>query len=179
MTFFRFWRESECLSDEELMAAHKLTHIQLNELREIFNCFDADGNGSISKEEFTKILDLSCQNYSPVQMKLIMSKVDINGDGQIGFDEFVEAFSSEHLTSPPDASTLRQTFDVFDRDHDGFITAAELLEVLQKMNFQITYAEAAEMLSEADKDGDGRVTFDEFSTIMTEPLTEKKPDEQS
>ncbi|VDL90647.1 unnamed protein product [Schistocephalus solidus] len=88
----------------------------MRELREIFDCFDADGNGSISKEEFTKILNLVSQKYSPVQLTLIMSKVDINGDGQIGFDEFVEAFSSEQLTGPPDALTLKQTFDIFDRE---------------------------------------------------------------
>ena len=76
---------------------------------------------------------------SSVQIKLLMSQVDINGkfpsiwnipnyhralfliflnfqgDGQIAFDEFVECFGVKELTSAPDTSTLRETFRVFDK----------------------------------------------------------------
>ncbi|EUB54432.1 Putative calmodulin-like protein [Echinococcus granulosus] len=118
--------------------AHDLTPSQLNELREIFNCFDTDGNGTISREEFAKILNVVSLNPSAVQLKLLMSQVDINGDGQIAFDEFVECFGAKELTSTPDVATLQETFRVFDKDNDGYITPDELQTVLRQMGLEVS-----------------------------------------
>nr|CDS30945.1 EF HAND 1 calcium binding site [Hymenolepis microstoma] len=148
------------------MAAHNLTPRQLEELRDIFNCFDTDGNGTISKEEFSKVLSVVSLNPSSVQMELLMSHVDINGDGQIAFDEFVECFGAKELTSAPDVTTLQETFRVFDKDNDGYITSAELQTVLQQLGLEVTGNEAADILAEADRDGDGRVTFEEFKKMI-------------
>ncbi|VDD75087.1 unnamed protein product [Mesocestoides corti] len=130
------------------------------ELREIFDCFDTDGNGTISKEEFSKILSVVSLETSSVQLKLLMSHADINGDGQIAFDEFVECFGAKELTSTPDVGTLYETFRIFDKDDDGYITPKELQAVLTQMGVTVSEYEAADILSEADRDGDGRVTFD-------------------
>ncbi|VDK23502.1 unnamed protein product, partial [Taenia asiatica] len=108
------------------------------ELREIFNCFDTDGNGTISREEFAKILSVVSLNPSAVQIKLLMSQVDINGDGQIAFDEFVECFGAQELTSTPDVATLQETFRVFDKDNDGYITSDELQTVLRQMGLEVS-----------------------------------------
>ncbi|VUZ44468.1 unnamed protein product [Hymenolepis diminuta] len=103
-----------------------------------------------------------------------MSQVDINGDGQIAFDEFVECFGAKELTSTPDAATLQETFRVFDKDNDGYITSAELQTVLQQMGVEVTGSEAADILAEADRDGDGRVTFEEFKKmILDKPSNEQ------
>ncbi|KAH9279492.1 putative calmodulin-like protein 2 [Echinococcus granulosus] len=168
MTFFRYCHTNRCLTDEEIMEAHDLTPSQLNELREIFNCFDTDGNGTISREEFAKILNVVSLNPSAVQLKLLMSQVDINGDGQIAFDEFVECFGAKELTSTPDVATLQETFRVFDKDNDGYITPDELQTVLRQMGLEVSGSDAADILAEADTDGDGRVTFEEFKKMVCE-----------
>ncbi|KAL5104092.1 Calmodulin-like protein [Taenia crassiceps] len=106
-------------------------------------------------------------------MKLLMSQVDINGDGQIAFDEFVECVGAKELTSTPDVATLRETFRVFDKDNDGYITSSELQTVLQQMGLEVSGSDAADILAEADTDGDGRVTFEEFEKMVCEiPPTE-------
>ncbi|KAM7534412.1 hypothetical protein Aperf_G00000108375 [Anoplocephala perfoliata] len=140
MTFFRFTGKNSCLSDDEIMSAHNLTPNQLEDLRDIFNCFDLDGNGTISKEEFAQILSVCNLDPSSAQIKLLMSQVDINGDGQIAFDEFVECFGAKELTSAPDVATLQETFRVFDKDNDGYITSAELQAVLKQMGLTVTVA---------------------------------------
>ncbi|KMT08410.1 hypothetical protein BVRB_6g140870 [Beta vulgaris subsp. vulgaris] len=51
----------------------------------------------------------------------------------------------------------------FDRDSNGYITAAELAGSMAKMGHPLTYKELAEMMSEADTDGDGVIiSFNEL-----------------
>ncbi|PPS06835.1 hypothetical protein GOBAR_AA13816 [Gossypium barbadense] len=61
---------------------------------------------------------------------------------------------------------LKEAFKVFDRDQDGFISANELRQVMMNMGERLTMEEAEQMIREADLDGDGVVSFDEFARMM-------------
>ena len=58
----------------------------------------------------------------------------VAGDGSISFDEFanlMRSYQSHQLTQScdslaSDALLLRDTFEVFDKDHDGFLNAEDL-----------------------------------------------------
>ncbi|KAG4109376.1 hypothetical protein ERO13_1Z049405v2 [Gossypium hirsutum] len=56
---------------------------------------------------------------------------------------------------------------MFDRDGNGFITAAELAQTMAKLGHALTVEELTGMIKEADADGDGRISFDEFSQAIT------------
>jgi hypothetical protein len=49
------------------------------------------------------------------------------------------------------------TQKVFDRDNNGFISAAELRHVMTSIGEKLTDDEVDEMIREADQDGDGRI----------------------
>ena len=51
----------------------------------------------------------------------------------------------------------RLTRQVFDRDNNGFISAAELRHVMTSIGEKLTDDEVDEMIREADQDGDGRI----------------------
>ena len=56
------------------------------------------------------------------------------------------------------ASTgLTVAAQVFDRDNNGFISAAELRHVMTSIGEKLTDDEVDEMIREADQDGDGRI----------------------
>lgn len=52
---------------------------------------------------------------------------------------------------------IREAFKVFDRDNNGFISAAELRHVMTSIGEKLTDDEVNEMIREADQDGDGRI----------------------
>ena len=52
---------------------------------------------------------------------------------------------------------IREAFKVFDRDNNGFISAAELRHVITSIGEKLSDDEVDEMIREADQDGDGRI----------------------
>lgn len=61
---------------------------------------------------------------------------------------------------------IREAFRVFDKDGNGFISAAELRHVMTNLGEKLTDEEVDEMIREADIDGDGQVNYEEFVTMM-------------
>ena len=55
---------------------------------------------------------------------------------------------------------IREAFRVFDKDGNGFISAAELRHVMTNLGEKLTDEEVEEMIREADLDGDGQVNYD-------------------
>ncbi|KRZ21117.1 Poly(A) polymerase gamma, partial [Trichinella pseudospiralis] len=74
---------------------------------------------------------------------------------------------------------LRFAFSMYDLNHDGFITKNELLEILNMMVGAHISADqldriATRTITEADKDGDGMISFEEFCEAMEKTNIEQK-----
>lgn len=55
---------------------------------------------------------------------------------------------------------IREYFRVFDKDGNGFISAAELRHVMTTLGEKLTAEEVDEMIREADINGDGQVNYE-------------------
>ncbi|AES91342.1 putative EF-hand domain pair protein [Medicago truncatula] len=140
---------------------------QLNQLREIFRRFDMDSDGSLTMLELAALIRSLGVRPSGDEVQILLTKMDSNGNGSVEFDELVEAImpnmNAEVLVNQ---EQLIGVFKCFDRDGNGFISAAELAGAMAKMGQPLTYKELIEMIREADMDGDGVISFSEFATIM-------------
>ncbi|ORX46319.1 calmodulin [Hesseltinella vesiculosa] len=67
---------------------------------------------------------------------------------------------------PAQISELREAFDLFDRDKNGFIDTKELGAVMQSLQMNPSDAELRDMINEADADGNGTMDFSEFLSLM-------------
>ena len=94
-------------------------------------------------------------------------QADVNGDGEIDLEEFMHMIAAAEAKDSSNR-TLLAAFEIFDRDHDGFISADELLTFVRKLGEKtITLNDCREIIRSVDKNGDGKVDFDDFVTMMS------------
>ena len=67
---------------------------------------------------------------------------------------------------------LMKVFQLFDKDGDGSITPAELAGQMAKMGLPLTYQELNDLMNDIDTNGDGIISFHEFSAILGMPVSE-------
>ena len=107
------------------------------------------------------------QNPTEDEVLNLVIEYDINGDGTIDFEEFMEMMKKQSKDHDNSAE-LREAFKIFDRDGNGYIDAEELKRVVTQYGAKLTQEEACELLREADQDGDGKLDYNEFVKMMTE-----------
>ena len=81
------------------------------------------------------------------------------GNGTIDFPEFLTMMARK-MKDTDSEEEIREAFRVFDKDGNGFISAAELRHVMTNLGEKLTDEEVDEMIREADTDGDGQVNYD-------------------
>jgi len=57
---------------------------------------------------------------------------------------------------------ILEAFKFFDKDGNGFISAAELRHIMTNLGEKLIDEEVDEMIREADIDGDGQINYEEF-----------------
>lgn len=79
------------------------------------------------------------------------------------YSEFLRA--TLNLKQLVNIELIKSAFDVFDRDNNGYIISSELKEVLGG-NSASEDCVWNKLIGELDKNGDGKVDFEEFSQMI-------------
>jgi len=146
-----------------------LTSEQIEEFKEAFNLFDKDGDGVITTKELGTVMRSLGQNPSEVELQDMINEVDQDGNGTLDFEEFLVMMAKKQIqmqNAEDNEEELKEAFKVFDKDNNGYISAAELRHVMTNLGEKLTDEEVEEMIKEADTDGDGQVNYDEFVKMM-------------
>ncbi|ODV80545.1 calcineurin subunit B [Suhomyces tanzawaensis NRRL Y-17324] len=151
---------------DSLMEGTNFDRDEIDRLRKRFMKLDKDGSGTIDKNEFLAIPGISS---NPLATRL-MDVFDEDGSGTIDFQEFITGLSAfSGKTSKLDK--LKFAFKVYDIDRDGYIGNGELFIVMKMMVGKNLKEEELQQIvdktiREADHDGDGRLSFEEFKNAV-------------
>merc|ERR1712135_279662 len=145
--------------------ADQLTEEQIAEFKEAFALFDKDGDGTITTKELGTVMRSLGQNPTEAELQDMVNEVDADGSGTIEFPEFLNLMAKK-MKDTDSEEELVEAFKVFDKDNNGFISAAELRHVMTNLGEKLTDEEVDEMIREADVDGDGQVNYEEFVKMM-------------
>ena len=147
------------------MPEKKFTDEEVAQLKQAFALFDLDGNGYITNDELGTVLRKMGQEPTDEEVDAMIAEIDEDGDGTIDFEEFCELMEKRMSDDSTEADII-EVFKVFDNDGSGNITAEELKHILCNLDEPLTQTEVDWIVDEADVDGDGTISFDEFKKMM-------------
>eukprot|EP00795_Rhopilema_esculentum_P003249 gene3249-1575_t len=147
---------------------------EIRRLGKRFRKLDLDGSGTLSVEEFMSLPELQ---QNPLVQRVI-EIFDTDGNKEIDFKEFIEGISQFSVKGDKN-SKLRFAFQIYDIDQDGYISNGELFQVLKMMvgnNLKEVQLQQIvdKTILQFDKDGDGKISFQEFCDVVASMDVDKK-----
>jgi len=151
---------------DEIVSGSNFDHEEVDRLRKRFMKLDKDNSGTIEREEFLSLPQVSS---NPLATRMI-AIFDEDGGGDVDFQEFVSGLSAFSSKGNKEEK-LRFAFKVYDIDRDGYISNGELFIVLKMMvgsnlKDQQLQQIVDKTMMEADMDGDGKISFEEFCKMV-------------
>jgi len=142
----------------------RLSTRTLNRYEGAFSLFDKNNDGGINGDDFKYVLEQLGEQPDDEDIKETLEK--IGGEGNVTFNDFVYAMS-ERMAPEEQEDELRETFNAFDRNRDGFLDKEELKYVLKTfLNEELTDQELTETMSLGDKSGKGKLNFEDFKRLI-------------
>ncbi|KAH9651779.1 calcium-dependent protein kinase 33 [Citrus sinensis] len=139
---------------------------EIQKLKEKFTEMDTDNSGTLTYNELKEGLAKLGSTLTEFDVKQYMQAADIDGNGTIDYIEFITATMQRHKLQR--FENLYKAFQYFDKDNNGYITVDELGKAFKDygMGDDATIATIKEIMSEVDRDKDGRISYDEFRSMM-------------
>lgn len=140
-----------------------LTEEEIDEIREAFNMFDTQGNGTIDPSELKGAMNsLGFQKKSPTVYEMVCELEEIGGE--IDFDEFLDAICNK-LGNRETEEGIDRIFDLFDDDNTGSINLNNIRRVAKELGETMSIDELKEMLQRASSNGE-EISRQDFRNLM-------------
>nr|XP_043625525.1 calmodulin-like protein 30 [Erigeron canadensis] len=139
----------------------------VTEMRHVFDKFDRDKDGKISRSEYKAITRALRQGGTERDVQKIFEVADLDGDGFIDFKEFMEV---QRKGGGVKAMEVQNAFRTFDLDGDGKISVEEVYELMKRLGERCSLQDCRKMVRAVDSNQDGVIDMDEFMTMMTQNI---------
>mmetsp|Transcript_51640 Transcript_51640/g.102629 ORF Transcript_51640/g.102629 Transcript_51640/m.102629 type:complete len:172 (+) Transcript_51640:55-570(+) len=138
----------------------------LKEFREIFDLVDTDRSGTIGTEELGRLMDTLGVRTTPEELKLMVSEIDEDGNGEIDFDEFVQVMCRK-VNTDYSAPEVRKAFrNVAGNAPEGTIRVKDLEKMLQSYGRdRLTAEETKDLLAQIESQN-GLFRYSEYISMM-------------
>ena len=137
----------------------------------LFNQIDINQDGKINEQELYEGLKSRIKSETLEQdVKDIFNKLDMDGSGNIEYEEFVRAAVSKDKFMGE--NVLKFAFRFFDKDNSGKIDYEEIEKIFRKSVTDKNHIDESlnKIIYETDPNRDGKISFNEFSMVMKKML---------
>lgn len=125
-----------------------------------FKEYDRDGNGFISLDEASSILQRPPFCFPTGKIEMLLRKFDRDGNGKLDIEEFTEFFAETKATN--DEMTRR--FEKLDKDGNGVLSQDEIVHIIREMMGSDEQT-AISIMQMFDKNQDGKLDKSEFMQL--------------
>ncbi|XP_016460966.2 calcium-dependent protein kinase 32 [Nicotiana tabacum] len=144
--------------------AEHLTVDEVAGIKEGFQLMDIGNKGKIDLNELRVGLQKLGHQIPESDVHILMDVGDVDKDGYLDYGEFVAI--SVHLRKMANDEHLKKAFEFFDKNQSGYIEIEELREALADEIETNSEEVINAIMHDVDTDKDGRISYDEFSTMM-------------
>ena len=128
-----------------------------------------DNSGTIENSELMAVFESLGQKPDAAQIDEMIREVDKDNSGAIDLTEFC-LLMMKQMKEEDDPAVLQEAFRLFDEDGSGTITKEELRKTLDDImsgtGEKLEDDEIDQIIKEADRDGDGNISCEEFFGFM-------------
>lgn len=148
-----------------LIAGLSVSEDQLADIQEEFLRLDVDKCGSITKDHLAQMTSKRLSETYDLDWEQIIESCTTTRNGTIDFEEFLAACIDKKVLESVDY--LKKAFNVLDSNNDGVISIEDFEDLFNSYGgTKLDVALWEDLLVEADSDGDGMVSFEEFQLAM-------------
>jgi len=156
--------------------ARSLTGSEVANLKMRFESLDLQNKGYVTYKELKKAIalvklqgaNLNSWRHSlavPDDLEELLTSLDVNGDKEISYSEFVAATMDQKYYTAP--NNCWSAFSAFDTDGNGSISREEIQMILRSDTLMHPEEnDELAIIAEADENGDGEIDFQEFVQMM-------------
>ena len=168
--------EEEAREEAKHFLLHGLTKEEVEAIMaDIFRKADADGSGALSVTEFHKCCKDADIGLTRKEVNALMAMCDVDGDGQITYDEFVplcfdmlvEIMKDDLMSSKRDANELtvylKDVWSGLDPAGEGVLAPPALKTGLRDADLGLTKLQIHSVLAEAEYDEFGMANYAKFA----------------
>jgi len=181
-------RDKDEESARELALDYLLHGMTREELEAtMFNLFqkaDQDTDGYLNRDEFRSCINDASLGLTRREVNLLLAEADEDEDGKISYQEFVPLCFDLLLKNLQDdifllqrnrgelENYLLEIFQYADSDAMGFLSHADVSNLLDMANLGLSQLQIATIVSTAKQDGRGSIGYHKFISVAAEMIAE-------
>ena len=127
--------------------------------------FDKNKDGKITIMELANVMRSLNLDPTEEELKEMIDEVDLDGNGEIDFEEFVTLMNRRSKETDTEEVILN-AFRVFDIEGNGLLSITDMRHIMINMTDYGSEDDLDDILINADTDGDGFIKYEEFIRML-------------
>lgn len=165
----RFKRKDLTSFEPKLYVTAQLTIDDVIDLKEVFDTYDSTGMGVLLPNDLILLLTQNGFNPNKKTVYEIIAEFDAQEAGGISFGEFMQAMGTKPYLNET-KKEIATVFKKYDRTNKGYIDMNDMREINRHIKENLDEETMRLMLEKADSNNDGRISFEDFYSVMVKNI---------